>query len=61
MQLIHFDCVNGFLNSIKEIVWQTEAIYRCPLIIIQVSQGISHSSIEAQVGIHYDFPKKWLL
>ena len=31
MQLIHFDCVNGFLNSIKEIIWQTEAIYRCPL------------------------------
>ena len=32
MQLIHFDCVNGFLNSIKEIIWQTEAIYRCPLV-----------------------------
>ena len=32
MQLIHFDCVNGFLNSIKEIIWQTEAIYCCPLI-----------------------------
>ena len=31
MQLIHFDCVNGFLNSIKEIIWQTEATYRCPL------------------------------
>ena len=28
---MHFDCVNGFLNSIKEIIWQTEAIYRCPL------------------------------
>ena len=34
MQLIHFDCVNGFLNSIKEIIWQTEAIYRCPLIVV---------------------------
>ena len=22
---MHFDCVNGFLNSIKEIIWQTEA------------------------------------
>ena len=31
MQLKHFDCVNGFLNPIKEIIWQTEAIYRCPL------------------------------
>ena len=31
IQLMHFDCVNGFLNSIKEIIWQTEAIYRCPL------------------------------
>ena len=31
---MHFDCVNGFLNSIKEIIWQTEAIYRCPLKII---------------------------
>ena len=28
---MYFDCVNGFLNSIKEIIWQTEAIYRCPL------------------------------
>ena len=28
---MHFDCVNGFLNSIKEIIWQTEAIYRYPL------------------------------
>ena len=28
---MRFDCVNGFLNSIKEIIWQTEAIYRCPL------------------------------
>ena len=28
---MHFDCVNGCLNSIKEIIWQTEAIYRCPL------------------------------
>ena len=28
---MHFDCINGFLNSIKEIIWQTEAIYRCPL------------------------------
>ena len=28
---MHFDCVNGFLNSIKEIIWQTEAIYCCPL------------------------------
>ena len=32
IQFIHFDCVNGFLNSIKEIIWQTEAIYCCPLI-----------------------------
>ena len=32
MQLIHFDCVNGFLNSIKEIIWQTEAVYCCLLI-----------------------------
>ena len=31
IQLIHFDCVNGFLNSIKEIIWQTGAIYCCPL------------------------------
>ena len=31
IQLMHFDCVNGFLNSIKEIIRQTEAIYRCPL------------------------------
>ena len=31
MQLVHFDRVNVFLNSIKEIIWQTEAIYRCPL------------------------------
>ena len=28
---MHFDCENGFLNSIKEIIWQTEAKYRCPL------------------------------
>ena len=28
---MHFDCVYGFLNSIKEIIWQTEAIYQCPL------------------------------
>ena len=28
---VHFDCVNGFLNSIKEIIWQTVATYRCPL------------------------------
>ena len=33
MQLIHFDCVNGFLNSIKEMIWQTEVIYHCPLIV----------------------------
>ena len=28
---MHFDCVDGFLNSIKEIIWQTEAIYHYPL------------------------------
>ena len=38
IQLIHFDCVNGFLNSIKEIIWQTEAIYCCPsTFIISIS------------------------
>ena len=33
---MHFDCVNGFLNSIKEIIWQTEAIYRCPLMVREI-------------------------
>ena len=33
---MHFDFVNGFLNSIKEIIWQTEAIYRCPLIKVRI-------------------------
>ena len=25
--IIAFDCVNGFLNSAKEKVWQTESIF----------------------------------
>ena len=32
---MHFDCVNGFLNFIKEIIWQTEVIYRCPLSVFK--------------------------
>ena len=40
MQLIHFDCVNGFLNSIKEIIWQTEATYRCPLRGVEWVHGL---------------------
>ena len=36
---MHFDCVNGFLNSIKEIIWQTEAIYRCPLMTLLCFSG----------------------
>ena len=49
MQLIHFDYVNGFLYSIKEIIWQTEAIYRCPL----TDQG-TFTPVGAQGGVPWN-------
>ena len=45
---MHFDCVNGFLNSIKEIIWQTEAIYRCPLKIGRGFEAEQHTSIQTK-------------
>ena len=33
MQLLRFGYVNGFLNSVKEIIWQMEAIYCFPLML----------------------------
>ena len=50
MQLIHFHCVNGFLNWIKEIIWQTEAINRCPLKNLQLTEQSSHC--DPWWGIH---------
>ena len=44
IQLLHFDCVNGFLNSIKEIIWQIEAIYRCPLTLFTSITSCSSTS-----------------
>ena len=42
---MHFDCVNGFLNSIKEIIWQTEAIYHCPLTQLNISTALDKGFI----------------
>ena len=41
---MHFDCVNGFLNSIKEIKWQTEAIYRCALIFENFEKAVKSAN-----------------
>ena len=51
MQLIHFDCVNGFLNSIKEIIWQTEATYCCPLILSQFHTSLTWNTDESCITI----------
>ena len=45
---MHFDCVNGFLNSIKEIIWQTEAVYRCPL---NVNKGLVPKYFNSKINI----------
>ena len=66
MQLIHFDCVNSFLNSIKEILWQTEATYRCPLTLLSslqykniiVSKNQSIPYFPPHCGIQCSIPSK---
>ena len=57
MQLIHFDCVNGFLNSIKEIIWQTEVINRCPLNTISANHTLGLTSVLLYITLEYSSSK----
>ena len=54
---MHFDCVNGFLNSIKEIIWQTEAIYRYPL-TVDLPQGVYGFQMEQSVYVAHNLIPK---
>ena len=53
MQSMHFDCVNGFLNSIKEIIWQTEVIYRYPLKNFLVIMESDRQALESKYTIDH--------
>ena len=63
---MHFDCVNGFLNFIKEIILQTEAICCCPLKLLysvvglyNIFMGLFKKFLKAHIGHSY-FPGKYM-
>ena len=61
---MRFDCVHGFLNSIKEIIWQTEAIYRYPLMtVLTLLQDIALFAIShrSPSQVYATFPYDYML